>query len=85
MAIQLEGITRSVGRHAGGVVISPSKLTDFSPLYCDDSSEGLVTQYDKNDVEEAGLINLIFGIRTLTIIDWAISILNSSRKIQIKQ
>ena len=81
MAIQLEGITRSVGRHAGGVVISPSKLTDFSPLYCDDSSEGLVTQYDKNDVEEAGLIKFDFlGLRTLTIIDWALSILNSSRK-----
>lgn len=81
MAVQLEGITRSVGRHAGGVVISPTKLTDFSPLYCDDSSDGLVTQYDKNDVEEAGLIKFDFlGLRTLTIIDWALSILNSSRK-----
>ncbi|HEY7775930.1 MAG TPA: DNA polymerase III subunit alpha, partial [Kineobactrum sp.] len=47
MAVQLEGITRNVGKHAGGVVIAPSKLTDFSPLYCDETGSGLVTQYDK--------------------------------------
>ncbi len=72
MALQLEGITRNVGKHAGGVVIAPTKLTDFAPLYCDDSGAGLVTQYDKNDVEEAGLVKFDFlGLRTLTIIDWA--------------
>jgi DNA polymerase-3 subunit alpha len=47
MALQLEGITRGVGKHAGGVVIAPTKLTDFSPLYCDETGQGLVTQYDK--------------------------------------
>lgn len=80
MAIQLEGTTRNVGKHAGGVVIAPSLLTDFSPLYCDESGEGLVTQYDKNDVEEAGLVKFDFlGLRTLTIIDWALVILNRQR------
>ncbi len=72
MALQLEGITRNVGKHAGGVVIAPTKLTDFAPLYCDESGGSLVTQYDKNDVEDAGLVKFDFlGLRTLTIIDWA--------------
>ena len=80
MAIQLEGTTRNVGKHAGGVVIAPSRLTDFSPLYCDESGEGLVTQYDKNDVEEAGLVKFDFlGLRTLTIIDWALVIIDRQR------
>jgi len=81
MALQLEGITRNVGKHAGGVVIAPTKLTDFSPLYCDDSGGGLVTQFDKNDVEDAGLVKFDFlGLRTLTIIDWAVKMINVWRK-----
>ena len=81
MAIQLEGITRNVGKHAGGVVIAPSKLTDFAPLYCDESGEGLVTQFDKNDVEEAGLVKFDFlGLRTLTIIDWAVKMINRPKE-----
>ncbi len=83
MAVQLEGITRNVGKHAGGVVIAPSKLTDFSPLYCDESGGGLVTQYDKGDVEDAGLVKFDFlGLRTLTIIDWALDIIDDQRKTQ---
>lgn len=79
MAEQLEGITRNVGKHAGGVVIAPSKLTDFSPLYCDESGSGLVTQYDKGDVEDAGLVKFDFlGLRTLTIVDWAVKMINAS-------
>ena len=79
MAVQLEGITRNVGKHAGGVVIAPSLLTDFSPLYCDEEGGGLVTQYDKNDVEEAGLVKFDFlGLRTLTIIDWAVAMINGA-------
>ena len=78
MAFKLEGITRNVGKHAGGVVIAPTKLTDFSPLYCDENGEGLVTQFDKNDVETAGLVKFDFlGLRTLTIIDWAIKMINA--------
>ncbi len=78
MAHKLEGITRNVGKHAGGVVIAPTKLTDFSPLYCDENGDGLVTQFDKNDVETAGLVKFDFlGLRTLTIIDWAIKMINA--------
>ena len=80
MAKQLEGLTRNVGKHAGGVVIAPTKLTDFSPLYCDETGSGLVTQFDKNDVEEAGLVKFDFlGLRTLTIIDWARIMIDKQR------
>src|SRR5690554_6855148 len=77
MAVKLEGITRNVGKHAGGVVIAPTKLTDFAPLYCDEAGEGLVTQFDKDDVEAAGLVKFDFlGLRTLTIINWAMETIN---------
>ncbi|MDR0781492.1 MAG: DNA polymerase III subunit alpha, partial [Pseudomonadales bacterium] len=79
MAEQLEGLVRNVGKHAGGVVIAPTKLTDFTPLYCDESGGNLVTQFDKNDVESAGLVKFDFlGLRTLTIIDWAVKMLNET-------
>lgn len=77
MALQLEGISRNCGKHAGGVVIAPTKLTDFAPLYCDQAGENLVTQYDKDDVESVGLVKFDFlGLRTLTIIDWAVKLVN---------
>jgi DNA polymerase-3 subunit alpha len=79
MALQLEGVIRNVGKHAGGVVIAPSKITDFAPLYCDETGANVVTQFDKNDVEEAGLVKFDFlGLRTLTIIDWAVKMINQS-------
>ena len=81
MAYQLEGLTRNVGKHAGGVVIAPTKLTDFSPLYCDADGSGLVTQYDKNDVEDAGLVKFDFlGLKTLTVVDWAMGMINERRQ-----
>ncbi|MFB9887011.1 DNA polymerase III subunit alpha [Balneatrix alpica] len=81
MAYKLEGITRNVGKHAGGVVIAPTKLSDFAPLYCEPDGTGLVTQFDKNDVEEAGLVKFDFlGLRTLTIIDWAMKTINRQRQ-----
>ena len=81
MALQLEGIARNCGKHAGGVVIAPTKLTDFAPLYCDGRGEGLVTQYDKDDVESVGLVKFDFlGLRTLTIIDWAVKMVNERRE-----
>jgi DNA polymerase III subunit alpha len=81
MAVQLEGISRNCGKHAGGVVIAPTKLTDFAPLYCDERGEGLVTQYDKDDVESVGLVKFDFlGLRTLTIIDWAVKMVNLRRE-----
>ncbi|MEW5756580.1 MAG: DNA polymerase III subunit alpha [Pseudomonadota bacterium] len=73
MALSLEGLARNAGKHAGGVVIAPSQLTDFTPLYCEQGGGGLVTQLDKDDVEQAGLVKFDFlGLRTLTIIDWAL-------------
>ncbi len=78
MAYKLEGVVRGVGRHAGGVVIAPSALTDFVPLYMDDQSGGLVSQFDKDDVESAGLVKFDFlGLKTLTIIDWAVQAVNA--------
>lgn len=83
MAFKLEGITRNVGKHAGGVVIAPTKLTDFSPLYCDETGANLVTQFDKDDVEQVGLVKFDFlGLRTLTIVDWAVDIINRQRKVE---
>ncbi|QPR54838.1 DNA polymerase III subunit alpha [Aeromonas allosaccharophila] len=77
MARRLEGVVRNAGKHAGGVVIAPTKITDFAPLYCDDEGHHPVTQFDKNDVEYAGLVKFDFlGLRTLTIIDWALGMIN---------
>jgi DNA polymerase-3 subunit alpha len=81
MARQLEGVTRNAGKHAGGVVIAPTKITDFSPLYCDDEGNNPVTQFDKNDVEYAGLVKFDFlGLRTLTILQWAVNMANTRLK-----
>lgn len=80
MARILEGVTRNAGKHAGGVVIAPTKITDFSPLYCDEEGNNPVTQFDKNDVETAGLVKFDFlGLRTLTIIQWALEMVNAKR------
>ncbi|MCB1644496.1 MAG: DNA polymerase III subunit alpha [Pseudomonadales bacterium] len=79
MAFKLEGLTRNVGKHAGGVVIAPTKISDFSPVFCDEGG-GYVTQFDKDDVEQAGLVKFDFlGLRTLTIIDNAMKSINARR------
>ena len=70
---KLEGMARNVGMHAGGVLIAPGKITDFCPTYSAQGSESVVSQFDKDDVELAGLVKFDFlGLRTLTIIDWAV-------------
>ncbi len=80
LARSLEGVARNAGKHAGGVVISPSDLNDFTPVYCEESGSGLVTQFDKDDVEAVGLVKFDFlGLRTLTIIDWAVEMINARR------
>ena len=77
MCRKLEGVTRNSGKHAGGVVISPTTITDFSPLLCDAEGKNPVTQFDKGDVEYAGLVKFDFlGLRTLTIIQWALEMIN---------
>ena len=72
LAQKLEGMTRNVGMHAGGVLIAPGKLTDFCPLYQQPGSDSAVSQYDKDDVEAAGLVKFDFlGLATLTILEIA--------------
>ncbi|MEM9172312.1 MAG: DNA polymerase III subunit alpha [Pseudomonadota bacterium] len=81
LSMSLEGCVRNAGKHAGGVVIAPTELTDFTPLYCEEGGNNLVTQFDKDDVEAAGLVKFDFlGLRTLTIIDWALAAVNESRE-----
>ena len=81
MSLKLEGVVRNVGKHAGGVVIAPGRITDFSPVYLDEAGENVVTQFDKDDVESVGLVKFDFlGLRTLTIIDWALETINKERQ-----
>jgi len=81
LARSLEGIKRNAGKHAGGVVIGPSKLTDFTPLFCEPGGGSIVTQFDMKDVEKVGLVKFDFlGLRTLTIIDWALKAINAERQ-----
>jgi DNA polymerase-3 subunit alpha len=83
MARSLEGLSRNAGKHAGGVVIAPTPLTDFCPLYCEPGGGNAVTQFDKDDAEAVGLVKFDFlGLRTLTIIDWAVKTVNAIRKQQ---
>jgi DNA polymerase-3 subunit alpha len=73
LAGTLEGLTRNVGMHAGGVLIAPGKLTEFCPVYTAQGSEAVVSQLDKDDVEQIGLVKFDFlGLTTLTILDWAV-------------
>ncbi len=85
LARELEDLTRNAGKHAGGVVIAPNPLSDFCPLFAEHDGHGAgrnpVTQFDKDDVEAIGLVKFDFlGLRTLTIIDWAVKAINARRK-----
>ena len=80
LALKLEDLTRNAGKHAGGVVIAPGPLTDYAPLYSEAGGDGVVTQFDKDDVEKVGLVKFDFlGLRTLTIIDWTVKAINERR------
>ena len=87
LAKSLEGLIRNAGKHAGGVVIAPENLTDFTPLYCEENQLNLVTQFDKDDVEAAGLVKFDFlGLRTLTVINLTLDSLkidNHKSKLEI--
>jgi DNA polymerase-3 subunit alpha len=88
LAEQLEGMTRNVGMHAGGVLIAPGRLTDFCPLYTqetkDQDSSSVISQFDKDDVEAIGLVKFDFlGLTTLTILaaaERSIKALHTDRK-----
>jgi DNA polymerase III subunit alpha len=81
LAQKLEGLTRNVGMHAGGVLIAPGKLTDFTPLYQQPGSDSAVSQYDKDDVEAAGLVKFDFlGLATLTILEIAKDFIRARHK-----
>ena len=87
MALKLEGTTRSVGKHAAGVVIAPSEINDFSPLYLDADShndggpQNYATQYSMEDIEAVGLQKFDFlGLKTLTVINNALTQINAFRK-----
>ncbi|MBC7716557.1 MAG: DNA polymerase III subunit alpha, partial [Pseudorhodobacter sp.] len=70
LAMRLEGVTRNIGMHAGGVLIAPGKITDFCPLYMQPGSDSAVSQFDKDDVESIGLVKFDFlGLATLTILE----------------
>lgn len=83
LALKLEDLPRNAGMHAGGVVIAPSEMTDFAPLYCESAGGSVVTQFDKDDVEKSGLVKFDFlGLRTLTVIRLALLIINEERQKQ---
>jgi DNA polymerase-3 subunit alpha len=80
LAGRLEGLVRNAGKHAGGIVIAPREITDFTPLYRVEGERIAVTQFDKDDVEAAGLVKFDFlGLRTLTLIDRAVRTVNARR------
>ncbi len=86
LAKKLEGIVRNAGKHAGGVVIAPAALTDFMPLYKEADDSGVITQFDKDDLEKVGLVKFDFlGLRTLTIIDWTLKSINYKLKQQHRE
>jgi DNA polymerase-3 subunit alpha len=80
LALRLEGVVRNVGMHAGGVLIAPGKISNFTPIYCQANGESLVSQFDKDDIEELGLVKFDFlGLRTLTILAMALKNANILR------
>ncbi|WP_343128764.1 DNA polymerase III subunit alpha [Buchnera aphidicola (Kurisakia onigurumii)] len=89
IAKKLEGVTRNIGKHAGGVIIAPSKIINFVPLYFDENGKNVLTQFDKDDIEKIGLVKFDFlGLKTLTIIESCVRIINSklhNKKVDIKK
>ena len=83
LALRLEGVVRNVGMHAGGVLIAPGKISNFTPIYCQANGESLVSQFDKDDIEALGLVKFDFlGLRTLTILAMALKNANTLRKVE---
>ncbi|AEH39740.1 DNA polymerase III, alpha subunit [Buchnera aphidicola (Cinara tujafilina)] len=86
IAKKLEGVTRNIGKHAGGVVIAPTKISDFVPVFCDAQGQNQITQFDKNDIEYIGLVKFDFlGLKTLTMIYSCIKKLINKKKLKIPE
>ena len=84
LAKKIEGLPRGVGTHAAGIVISPSSITDFMPVYSLEDKDELITQFDKDDIESIGLVKFdILGLTTLTIIDEAIKLINKDKQFNL--
>lgn len=80
-AKKIEGLPRGVGTHAAGIVISPSNITDFMPIYSLEDKDELITQFDKDDIESIGLVKFdILGLTTLTIMDEAVKLIEVNNK-----
>ncbi len=78
MSIQLEGLVRNVGKHAGGIVIAPSNIEDYCPIYVHPENQSRVTQFHKDALEDIGLVKFDFlGLKNLTTIDYAVKLINS--------
>ncbi|QJC36514.1 DNA polymerase III subunit alpha [Enterobacteriaceae endosymbiont of Donacia simplex] len=76
-SLKLEGTIKNIGKHAGGIVIAPNNIIKYTTIYCDDNGENIVTQFDKNDIEDIGLVKFDFlGLRTLTVINHAVNMIN---------
>ncbi|MFC4892174.1 DNA polymerase III subunit alpha [Pseudofrancisella aestuarii] len=79
-AQKLEGLPRSLGKHAAGIVISPTVISDFAPIYCEDKDGDIVTQFDKGDVEDVGLVKFDFlGLKNLTVINNTVKSINAKK------
>ena len=81
LAQKIEGLPRGVGTHAAGIVISPTSITDFMPVYSLEDKDELITQFDKDDIESIGLVKFdILGLTTLTIMDEAVKLIEINNK-----
>ncbi|QJC30837.1 DNA polymerase III subunit alpha [Enterobacteriaceae endosymbiont of Macroplea appendiculata] len=84
-AVKLEGTIKNIGKHAGGVVIAPTQLVKFMPIYCDHTGNNILTQFDKNDIENIGLVKFDFlGLRTLTILHHTLKMIKQNYNIKIR-
>lgn len=84
LAQKIEGCARHTSVHAAGVVISPTTLTDFTPVQRETGGERIITQYEMHTVDDAGLLKMDFlGIRNLSILGHAVEIVEKTAGVKI--
>ncbi|WGS66327.1 MAG: DNA polymerase III subunit alpha [Enterobacteriaceae bacterium PSmelAO3-2] len=85
ISCKLEGIIKNISKHAGGIVISPGKITNFTPLFFDSKGKNPLSQFDKIDIENIGLVKFdLLGLKTLTVINYSLNMINSNFSIKKK-